>query len=85
MWGPNEFRSSGTLREFDVTAALPHLKMPVLIMVGRFDEARPETAARFADMIPKGRLEIIEDCGHMAPLEDPESCARVIAQFIKGL
>jgi proline iminopeptidase len=58
--------------------------MPVLVTVGRFDEARPKTAARLADMVPKGRLEIIEDCGHMAPLEDPESCARVIAQFIKG-
>jgi proline iminopeptidase len=85
MWGPNEFRSTGTLQDFDVTAALPHLKTPVLVTVGRFDEARPETAARLAEMIPKGRLEIIENCGHMAPLEDPEGSARVIAKFIKGL
>ncbi|MCC7374304.1 MAG: proline iminopeptidase-family hydrolase [Verrucomicrobiales bacterium] len=82
MWGPNEFRSTGTLRDFDVTAVLTRLQMPVLVMVGRFDEARPETAAKFAGMIPKGRLEVIEECAHMAVLEDPAACAKAIGEFL---
>ena len=82
MWGPTEFYATGTLRDFDVTSVLPRLKVPVLVVVGRFDEARPETARRFHQAIPNARLEILEDCGHMTPLEDPEGLARVIRKFL---
>jgi proline iminopeptidase len=82
MWGPSEFTCTGTLRDFDVTPGLPHLKLPVLFVVGRFDEARPETAARFQAMIPGARLEVIEGCGHMAPLEDPEAYVKVLRAFL---
>jgi len=47
------------------------------------DEARPETVARFQAMIPGARLAVIEDCGHMAPLEDPEGYAKVLRSFFK--
>lgn len=82
MWGPNEFRATGTLRDFDVTATLPRLPMPVLVMVGRYDEARPETAAKFAALMPKGHLAVIEDCGHMTVLENPETCAKALRGFL---
>ena len=84
MWGPTEFRATGTLRDFDVTSVLPRLRVPVLLVVGRFDEARPETAARFQAMIPKARLEIIEDCGHMAAVEDPDALARIVGDFLRA-
>lgn len=81
MWGPNEFRATGTLRGFDVTQALRRLPMPVLVMVGQNDEARTETAAKFAVMPTRGRLSVIEECGHMAALENPGACAKVIQEF----
>jgi len=81
MWGPSEFSATGTLRDFDITGDLPRWKLPVLFVVGRFDEARPETVARFQAMIPGARLEVVEDCGHMAPLEDPKEYARILVSF----
>jgi len=85
MWGPSEFFTTGTLRDFDVTPGLPRLRMPVLFIVGRFDEARPETAARFQALIPGARLEIVEDCGHMAPLEDPVAYAKALDTFFRSI
>jgi pimeloyl-ACP methyl ester carboxylesterase len=85
MWGPSEFYAPGTLRDFDVTSDLPHLALPVLIVVGRYDEVRPETASRFRDMIPGARLAILEDCGHAAPIEDPEGYAKVLEAFFSQL
>ncbi len=83
MWGPTEFHATGTLRDFDVTDVLPRLRMPVLLVVGRFDEARSETAARFQGMMPDARLEIVEDCGHMVPVEDPAGLARIVREFLR--
>jgi len=84
MWGPSEFHATGTLRDFDVTADLPRLRLPVLLIVGRFDEARPESAARFQAAIPGAQLVVLEDCGHMAPLEDPEGYAKALEAFFAG-
>lgn len=83
MWGPTEFHATGTLRDFDVTDFLPHLKMPALLVVGRFDEARPETAFRFQGMMPNARLKILEDCGHMTPVEDPAGLSLVVREFLR--
>jgi len=83
MWGPSEFYASGTLRSFDITPDLPSLRLPVLIVVGRHDEVRPETASRFQAMIPGARLAVIEDCGHMAPIEDPVGYARILETFLR--
>ncbi len=85
MWGPSEFYASGTLRDFDVTPGLPRLRLPVLIVIGRYDEVRPETASRFQAMIPGARLAVIEECGHMAPIENPEGYARILEGFFRQM
>jgi len=43
MWGPTEFRATGTLRGYDVTTRLGEFDRPVLLLAGEFDEARPQT------------------------------------------
>lgn len=82
MWGASEFSVTGTLKNFDITSVLPKLRMPVLFVVGRFDEVRTETAAQYQAMVPNARLAVIEDCGHMAPIEDPEGYAHVLNAFL---
>ncbi|MFZ1376839.1 MAG: proline iminopeptidase-family hydrolase [Geothrix sp.] len=82
MWGASEFSVTGTLKTFDITPVLPRLKMPVLFVVGQFDEVRPETATLLQAMVPKAKLEILEGCGHMAPIEDPEAYANALNLFL---
>ena len=47
MWGPTEFRSTGSLRTWDREDDLDELTLPVLLIAGEFDEARPATLERF--------------------------------------
>jgi proline iminopeptidase len=64
MWGPSEFHATGTLKTFDVTPRLGELKLPVLLIVGEFDEARPETARRYQGQIPGAQLKVVPDAAH---------------------
>lgn len=62
---------------------LAGIKILVLLVIGRYDGVF--SADQFAEamytQIPGARLEIIEDCGHMAQIERPEEVNRLIAEF----
>jgi hypothetical protein len=65
MWGPTEFYVTGNLRSYDRTGQLHELELPVLLLAGEFDEARPETIREFAHLIPGARFELVE--GRLTP------------------
>ena len=48
MQGPSEFTITGTLKTYDATPLLRHIKVPTLYTVGEYDEADPATVKRFA-------------------------------------
>jgi proline iminopeptidase len=83
MWGPTEFSPTGTLKNFDRTNRISELKMPVLFLVGRFDEARVATMTSFQRKIPGSRIEVIQNAGHMAMTDAPEPYARALRLFLK--
>lgn len=64
MWGPTEFHATGNLRDFDLTPRLGEIDVPVLLLTGEFDEARPETVERFSRQIDDARFEIIPGVAH---------------------
>jgi proline iminopeptidase len=82
MWGPTEFCATGTLREYDVSGFLTELALPVLFVIGRYDEARPETVKRYAEMTAVSRVEIIEGTAHAAMNEEPERYVSLLRDFI---
>jgi proline iminopeptidase len=84
MWGPTEFHATGSLRGFDVTSRLHEIKVPLLFTAGRYDEARPETVKTFADLVPGSRVEILENSGHSAPVEEPERYAAILESFFES-
>ncbi len=83
MWGPSEFHATGSLQSFDVTPHLTELRLPVLFVVGRYDEARPETIAGYQALVRGAKLEILEQSGHMAPVEEPERYAEILRGFFR--
>ena len=85
MWGPTEFNATGNLLAFDVTPGLKTLTMPTLFIVGRYDEARPETIAKFQAMVPGSIVRVLENSGHMAPLEEYEAYAAILEDFLRGI
>ena len=87
-------RSIGARGQFNQQAAmlarpdshddLARVRVPTLVMCGRDD---PVTSVRdheaMAAKIPGARLEIIENCGHLATIEQPESVNRVLIDWLR--
>ena len=62
---------------------LPQIKCPTLIAGGLQDVITPpEVIKEMADAIPNARLEMIDICGHMAPLEQPGAVNSLMRQWI---
>jgi len=37
---------------------------------------------KIADLAPRGRLSIVEDCGHMPPLEHPQAATALLRDWL---
>jgi len=82
MWGPTEFTATGTLLDFDRVDRLPELGLPVLFVVGRYDEIPVATVEEFAGLVPGAAIEIIEDAGHMVNMDGTEAFNSAVAAFL---
>ncbi len=82
MNGPSEFTFTGTMQYYDATKKLPRIKVPVLFICGQYDEARPETTAYYAGLVPNARLAIIPDAAHMTMQDNPEKDLQAIREFL---
>jgi pimeloyl-ACP methyl ester carboxylesterase len=68
----------------DASAYLAEITCPTLIVVGRYDNWSP--VSQHEDMLallPNAQLEIIENAGHFAPLEQPALVAELVADFLQ--
>src|SRR5204863_1769724 len=83
--GPDVRARQSALIRKDGHADLERITCPSLVVACRRDRLRSfgETE-RMARHLPHGRFEIIEDCGHMAPLEKPHELAALLTSWIEG-
>ena len=82
MWGPSEFRSTGTLRDYDRTTRLGELRLPVLFIAGEHDEARPSTMRELAARTPGAEVVIVPGVGHRLLADAPEATTAAIRDFL---
>jgi proline iminopeptidase len=82
MWGPTEFRATGTLLDFDLTTRLGALVLPVLLIAGEHDEARPARLESYRERIPGAKLVVIEDAAHATLAAKPEPYRRILESFL---
>lgn len=74
------------LTDFDRSADLPRLDLPVLCVAGQADSvARPAAMAAMARRLAQGRYVELAGAGHLAPLEKPEAFARLVVPWLAGL
>lgn len=75
-------RQSALIRK-DGYADLERIACPSLVVACRQDRLRSfgETE-RMAKHLPHARFEVIEDCGHMVPLEKPHELAALLGDWI---
>ncbi|MEU5598321.1 alpha/beta hydrolase [Streptomyces sp. NPDC020298] len=70
----------------DVTAELPKLRMPVLVVHGTHDFSAPleVTGARSARLVPDGTLKVYENAGHGLPFTHGERLTADLRAFVDG-
>jgi 3-oxoadipate enol-lactonase len=74
------------LAEADLTASSPAIACPVLMVAGSEDLATPPDLVRAtATAIPGARVELIEGAGHIPAIDNPDTTARLLATFHRGL
>jgi pimeloyl-ACP methyl ester carboxylesterase len=68
----------------DLSARLPEVRIPTLVIGGTADVLTPPAESRrLAELIPGARLELVEGGGHMLMLEQTELVDRLIADFAR--
>jgi pimeloyl-ACP methyl ester carboxylesterase len=67
----------------DSRPLLPSIRCPTLILAGRQDALAPLAEQEaLAAAVPGARLERLENCGHLAPLEQPVAVTAVLAAWL---
>jgi pimeloyl-ACP methyl ester carboxylesterase len=78
-----EYMSAG---EVDLESYARATSVPVLIVAGGRDTIVPlPRLRRLVALMPSGRLTVLPDQGHMAPIEQPAETARITDQFVRDL
>lgn len=68
----------------DRQETLRGVRVPTLILCGRDDRlCPPERHARMRDLIPRSRLEIIDDAGHLPTLERPDATTQALRRWLE--
>jgi 3-oxoadipate enol-lactonase len=69
----------------DRAAPLEKLAVPTLVITGDEDRVYPlELTQRMARRIPGARLVVLEACGHLSNLEQPERFNEVLLEFLRA-
>ncbi|MNQ67013.1 Pimeloyl-[acyl-carrier protein] methyl ester esterase [compost metagenome] len=67
----------------DAVPLLAEIRVPTLIVVGADDQLTPVAEARLMhERIPGSRLEILPQCGHLPPLEEPAQTTALLREWL---
>ena len=85
--GPEEFikQVRALINRPDATDCLPAIQCPTLLLAGRHDDLYPVQQHEFMlNEIADASLAIIEDAGHMAPMEQPDAVTNAMREWLIG-
>jgi len=81
--GGDAFIRQLSIQRPDRRADLADIACPTLVIWARQDELRSMNESKeMADAIPNARFEIIEDCGHMTPMEAPSAVLDLLTSWL---
>ncbi len=82
MNGPSEFFVVGKLKPWDITPRLGEIRVPTLVLSGRYDEATPLIAQTVQQGIPGAEWVLFEESSHMPHAEETERYLEVLDEFL---
>lgn len=69
----------------DAMPDLPHITCPTLVLTGREDQVIPVAVHEaMAAALPHSRLIIVERCGHLSTMEQPEVVTHALREWLVG-
>ena len=72
------------LTTFDRRAQLADIRVPTLLVAGSDDRIAPAAAMeRMAQKIPGAEYVLLEGCGHLGPMDQPDPFNEALAQFLE--
>ena len=84
MWGASEFNATGTLKDYNQVSQLRTVHCPALFVCGEHDEARPDTAARYARKMCNASQLTINNASHSILSEKPAALIRAIRRHLRA-
>ena len=79
-------QSEAVIARADRSAVVKGLAVPALFLWGRHDRFSPPSRAEaYAATVPSARVVVIEDCGHLPTLEQPEATTRAVRTWLEKL
>ncbi len=86
MQGHSEFGMTGnaTLKDWDVSPRLKEIKVPTLMLGGKFDTMDPEYMKWMASEVQHGRSATTNG-SHLSQFDDPDNYFTALIQFIKDV
>lgn len=82
---PGTYRKAvALLTTFDRRALLPRIAVPTLLLAGAEDRtAPPSVMQRMAQRIPEAHYVLLDGCGHLGPMDQPDEFNRALAAFLE--
>ena len=73
------------LTTFDRRDMLPKITVPALLVAGSDDQtAPPAVMERMAQKIPAASYAVLEGCGHLGPMDQPDAFNAVLENFLRS-
>jgi pimeloyl-ACP methyl ester carboxylesterase len=72
------------LTTFDRRSELPAIRVPTLLIAGSDDRVAPAAVMeRMAQKVPDARYVLLEGCGHLGPMDQPDLFNETLAGFLE--
>ena len=83
MQGPSEFGVSGKLEKWDISAELPQIKTPTLVIGSSHDTMDPAYMEWMSTQFPNGQFLLCPNGSHMSMWDDQEHYFPGLISFLK--
>jgi pimeloyl-ACP methyl ester carboxylesterase len=69
----------------DAEPVLRAMRCPLLLLCGQQDSwSPPERHRAMQALVPGARLRLVDQCGHMSPMEQPQAISAALVAWLKG-
>ena len=85
MNGPSEFHVIGVIKDWDRTDRLAEIRVPTLIISGRYDESTPTINQVLQRGIPGSEWMVLENSSHLSHVEEPELYMQAVRNFLSNV